>query len=178
MAALSQLSYGPEALQCSSEPMIGRPVDELTLVVPRRRQAQLNRRTSIETPHRKEIAGIEIAAVRSDQVDLVGVVVGLDVPVWPTARPATADHDDASVCARLLALHAGKAPAQVNTKSYRSGETGRETPMPSSIAAAATFDSAMAPFCRSSTPRTQYGERVGRTRSSMKTTTPRPEVSD
>jgi hypothetical protein len=83
------------------------------LVVPRRRQAQLNRRTSIETLNWKQIADVEIAAVRCDQIDFRCAIVGLDVPVRTTPRRAAADDDDAPISARPLALHTGKTIAQV-----------------------------------------------------------------
>jgi hypothetical protein len=47
--------------------------------------------------------------------------------------------------AHLHCTRARRSPRS-NTKSYRKGETGRDTPTPSSIAAAAIFDSAIAPF--------------------------------
>src|SRR5215208_6242616 len=71
MQALSQLSYGPETLQCSRELVVSRPVDEELLVVPGRRQPELNLGPSREPLGREVVAPVDIGTVRSDGIDLV-----------------------------------------------------------------------------------------------------------
>jgi hypothetical protein len=72
MAALSQLSYGPVAPQCSGELVVLRPVDPVTLVVSSWPEPQRNLRALAEHLQGKEVAPIEFRAVSRERVDLVG----------------------------------------------------------------------------------------------------------
>ena len=84
-----------------------------SLVVAARREPQLNGRAPDRQFLRKEKAAIEFGAVRSDNVDLAGLVQAVDQPVATAPAPPSPDRDDVSLPDGPFALHAEQPGADI-----------------------------------------------------------------
>jgi hypothetical protein len=63
MAALSQLSYGPQPPECSRELVLRRPVDPISLIVASWIEPKRDLLVAVEDVHRQEVTGVEVRAV-------------------------------------------------------------------------------------------------------------------
>jgi hypothetical protein len=114
MQALSQLSYGPaDSRQCSPELVITCPRNANYLVVPSRREAQLDGGTPDRQLMRKEVTPIRIRAVRRNRVNLVSLVVAVDQTIPPTPGAPRPDHHDFADTSSPLALDAEQCRSEV-----------------------------------------------------------------
>jgi hypothetical protein len=111
--ALSQLSYGPELPQCSLEFIPLGPVDPDLLIVSGGREAELNSAPAGESLERKEIALVEIDAVRRERVDLVSRVVALEQSVLRSTAAIAPDYEHVAASRCPLALDAGQPTAKI-----------------------------------------------------------------
>src|SRR5215218_1002234 len=104
MLALSQLSYGPNAAQCSAELEVPGPVDSSRLVVTRRVQAKRNMRPAREELVWQEVARVVRRAVRREGIDLAGLVDPLQEPSRTAPARIAPDDDDVAFERRPFAL--------------------------------------------------------------------------
>ena len=91
-ASLSQLSYGPRTTQCSRELKRNCPVHTRSLVVPGWAESKKDLRPAFEKLDRKEVAGVEICAIRGERIDLSARVNPLEEARASTTRRVAA-HD-------------------------------------------------------------------------------------
>ena len=106
--ALSQLSYGPNfTAKCSREIEIEPPTYPSPLVVPCRRQTELQYALTVKCFKRDEVRRVEFEAVGRDGVDLIARVTATGKAICgPSARVATDDYDVAiSRCPFALHTH-------------------------------------------------------------------------
>jgi hypothetical protein len=71
IAALSQLSYGPNSPYCNRELEVASPVDASPLIVPRGPEPKLKALMTGEYAGRQEIRPLKLGAVSCNEVDLI-----------------------------------------------------------------------------------------------------------
>src|SRR3954453_2485480 len=115
MAALSQLSYGPQSglRHCSPELEIASRANPEALVVLRRAHPQVNLDEPVDRLIGNEVTTIELGAVRSQRVELTGDIWTPDEPTPRTATRVRANHNNVSLEWRPLALNAKQGRARV-----------------------------------------------------------------
>lgn len=110
MAALSQLSYGPQRFvsKSSGEFEVAGTADSQALVVPCRRDSKMNLRAIANRRKRNEVAPIKLTAIRSERIYLVGCVDPAHEPGASSASRVTANNEYITLERRPLALNAQK----------------------------------------------------------------------
>src|SRR5215208_6003496 len=106
MTALSQLSYGPRAPNCSLEREIDSPVDPSALPISGRRQPQLDCVPPPEAFNGYVVAAVDLGAIGRDRIDLVWRIRTPDVSAGPPAARTARNDNDVAAFRRRLALDA------------------------------------------------------------------------
>ena len=130
--ALSQLSYGPRAAQCSAELVLVCPVDPLLLIVLGRTEPQRDSPALREVAERQEVATVEVYGIRREGVDLTPAVAALHESARAAPPTDERNNEHVAVSANPLALDANEPPAELEdevvpeTLVYRSGNGDAE----------------------------------------------------
>jgi hypothetical protein len=113
MAALSQLSYGPETPKCSGELEVLRPIYACPLIVLSWCQPELNSAAVDERLEWEEVAAIQVRAISGEGINFLRRIESSEQSIAIPAIRVARDGDDVAASCRPLALHANQSWPQV-----------------------------------------------------------------
>src|SRR5437588_6904315 len=116
MHALSQLSYGPKASNCSREIEILGPIHAESLIVQSWCEPELKGSSPVYPGDRDEVTAVDVTTVSGDRVDFTLRIRTRVEATRRSAPRAARDHDNTPTKNRPLTLDANETWAQVENE--------------------------------------------------------------
>jgi len=149
--------------QSSFEREVFCPVDSTSLIVSSRFKAQLDRSATHRHIRRQQVASIDLVTVRSNRVDLSGLVSTLDDALAPSPRTATSHNDNITMATCPFALHPQELRREIKNKVIRivSERNRNDDPELDCLANDRRLRDQSLLICRQLKQRSQPSERLG-----------------